>query len=150
MPTCYPLSLKDEFRSKMNNDFVRWMPDRAGLGDAHVVPGTTIDPLLLSGLSLIIGFGLVVLYSAIEKDVVVLHAQAVRMGIAVIAMVVAAYISPRFYLRWAPFIYIAGLVMCALVLVAGVTVKGATRWLEIPGITRFQPCLLYTSDAADE
>jgi len=123
----------------MNNDFVRWMPDRSGLGDAHVVPGSTVDPLLLGGLLLIIGYGLLVLYSAIEKDTVVLQAQALRLGIALVAMVVAAYISPLFYLRWAPFIYVAGLIMLVLVLVAGVTVKGAQRWLEIPGVTRFQP-----------
>ena len=123
----------------MSNDFVRSMPDRVGLGDAHVVPGSTVDPLLLSGLLLIIGFGMMVLYSAIERDVAVLQAQAVRMGLALVAMVVAAYISPRFYLRWAPFIYAVGLIMCILVLLMGVTVKGATRWLEIPGITRFQP-----------
>ncbi len=123
----------------MNNDFVRWMPDRAGLGDAHVVPGSTVDPLLLTGLLLIIGFGLMVLYSAVEKNTAIVQAQALRMALALLAMVIAAYISPRFFLRWAPFIYVAGLVMCALVLVAGVTVKGAQRWLEIPGITRFQP-----------
>jgi len=123
----------------MNNDFVRWLPDRAGLGDAHVVPGSTVDPLLLGGLLLIIGYGLLVLYSAIERDTLVLQAQAIRMGIALVAMIVAAYISPLFYLRWAPLIYAAGLIMLVLVLVAGVTVKGAQRWLEIPGVTRFQP-----------
>ena len=123
----------------MSNDFVRWMPDRAGLGDAHVVPGSTVDPLLLSGLLLIIGFGLVVLYSAIDRNTAVLEAQALRMILALVAMVVAAHISPRIYLRWAPFIYLVGLGMCLLVLFAGVTVKGATRWLEIPGVIRFQP-----------
>lgn len=123
----------------MSNDFVRWMPDRAGLGDAHVVPGSTVDPLLLGGLLLIISYGLMVLYSAIEKDTVVLQAQAVRLGIALVAMVVTAYISPLFYLRWAPLIYFAGLVMLVLVLLVGVSAKGAQRWLEIPGVTRFQP-----------
>ena len=123
----------------MNNDFVRWMPDRAGLGDAHVVPGATVDPLLLGGLLLIISYGLLVLYSAIERDTLVLQAQATRMGLALIAMVVAAYISPLFYLRWAPFIYVAGLIMLVLVLLVGVSAKGAQRWLEIPGVTRFQP-----------
>lgn len=123
----------------MNNDFVRWMPDRSGLGDAHVVPGSTIDPLLLGGLLLIISYGLMVLYSAIEKDTVILQAQAVRLGIALVTMVVAAYIKPLFYLRWAPLIYCAGLAMLVLVLVAGVSAKGAQRWLEIPGVTRFQP-----------
>ena len=123
----------------MSSDFVRSLPDRAGLGDAHVVPVNTIDPLLLGGLLLIISYGMMVLYSAIEQDPVVLQAQAVRMGIALVAMVVAAHISPLFYLRWAPILYGAGLLMLIAVLVAGVTVKGAQRWLEIPGLTRFQP-----------
>ncbi len=123
----------------MSNDFVRWMPDRSGLGDAHVVPGSTVDPLLLGGLLLIIGYGLLVLYSAIDRDAVIFQAQAVRIGIALVVMVVAAYISPLFYLRWAPLIYCSGLVLLLLVLVGGVSAKGAQRWLEIPGGPRFQP-----------
>ena len=121
----------------MSNDFVRWMPDRSGLGDAHVVPGSTVDPLLLGGLLLIIGYGLLVLYSAIDRDAVIFQAQAVRIGIALVVMVVAAYISPLFYLRWAPLIYCSGLVLLLLVLVGGVC-KGCaalarnTWWTPLP------------------
>ena len=98
-----------------------------------------LDPVLMLGLAAIIGYGLVVLYSAVNRDSALFGNQLVRMGVAVVAMVVAAQLHPRFYLRWAPFVYVGGVVLLALVLIMGVKVKGSQRWLDLPGLPRFQP-----------
>ena len=87
----------------------------------------------------IVGFGLVILYSAVNRDVAVFTNQIVRMGLGLIALLFAAQLKPGFYLRWAPFIYVLGVVLLILVLLVGVKVKGSQRWLELPGVVRFQP-----------
>jgi rod shape determining protein RodA len=65
--------------------------------------------------------------------------QLTRMAVAFAAMLFAAQLHPRFYLRWTPAFYVAGLTMLVLVLAVGVSAKGSQRWLEIPGLPRFQP-----------
>jgi len=52
---------------------------------------------------------------------------------------VIAQIPPIVYLRLAPWIFLIGLIALVLVYFFGVEVKGARRWLKIPGITKFQP-----------
>ena len=63
----------------------------------------------------------------------------VRIGIAFTAMVVTAQLNPRLYLRWAPAIYVLGIVLLIAVLVFGTTLKGSRRWLDLPGLPSFQP-----------
>jgi rod shape determining protein RodA len=96
-----------------------------------------IDGPLLGGLLLICGFGLVVLYSAVGEDMRLWLNQVVRLGVALVAMLVAAQFSPEFLRRWTPLAYLGGLVLLALVLVTGEVGQGARRWLDL-GI-RFQP-----------
>ena len=101
------------------HDYVRWLPDRVGLAEPGVRQVSVIDPLLTATLLLIIGYGLLVLFSAIERDLDVLRAQSLRMGLGLLVMIVAAYVSPRLYLRWAPLLYCAGLLMLVAVLFFG-------------------------------
>ena len=54
-------------------------------------------------------------------------------------MIGAAQLPPQLYMRWAPFIYVAGVILLLAVLWMGVTVNGSQRWLDIPGLIRFQP-----------
>jgi rod shape determining protein RodA len=96
-----------------------------------------IDAPLLGGVLVTCMLGLVVLYSAGDQSLDVVMRQAVRMLLGVAAMLTMAQISPRRLLRWAPLIYLVGLVLCVLVLVVG-TGRGATRWLDF-GLVRFQP-----------
>ena len=114
-----------------------------------------IDGPLLGGLLLICGFGLFILYSAVGESNRLLVNQAIRLGVAFIAMIIVAQLPPGFLRRWTPWGYMAGLILLILVLTKGDVGQGARRWLDL-GI-RFQPseamklgCLLYTSDAADE
>jgi rod shape determining protein RodA len=122
-----------------NQDFVRRMPGGAGFGAGGRIVQVHLDPLMLLALLGIIGYGLMVLYSALNDNDPLFANQIIRMGLALLAMFVAAQLQPRFYLRWAPFVYTAGVVLLVLVLAIGVTVKGSQRWLDLPGLPRFQP-----------
>ncbi len=96
-----------------------------------------IDGPLLGGILLISTFGLFVLYSAAGENFGLLINQAVRLGVALIAMLIVAQLPPDFLRRWTPWGYLAGLILLVLVLTQGDVGQGAQRWLDI-GI-RFQP-----------
>ncbi|GGC81919.1 rod shape-determining protein RodA [Marinobacter halophilus] len=98
-----------------------------------------LDPLLLLLLLLLIGAGLFVLYSGADRNIEVVKAQGIRFGVALVVMLVFAQLDPAVFRRWAPWLYLAGMMGLVAVLVAGVGAKGAQRWLAIPGLPRFQP-----------
>ena len=97
-----------------------------------------LDLPLLTGLLLLSGFGLVVLYSASGQDMQQVERQLVRLTIAFGVMIALAQIHPQTFRRWSPWLYLAGTLMLVLVLVSGVIGKGAQRWLDL-GFMRFQP-----------
>ena len=92
---------------------------------------------MLGGLIIICIFGLFVLYSAVGESNRLLLSQAVRLGVAFVAMIIVAQLPPDFLRRWTPWAYLAGLLLLILVLTKGDVGQGARRWLDI-GI-RFQP-----------
>ena len=92
---------------------------------------------MLGGLLLISAFGLFVLYSAAGENSRLLINQAVRLGVALVAMLIVAQLPPDFLRRWTPWGYAAGLILLVLVLTKGDVGQGARRWLDV-GI-RFQP-----------
>ena len=47
--------------------------------------------------------------------------------------------DPIVYKRWSPWLFALGLIALICVLFFGVGAKGAQRWLQIPGLPRFQP-----------
>ena len=121
-----------------SRDFVRSLPG-GSLPGVRRLNNMHLDPLLLLTLLVVIAFGLVVLYSALGKDLAILDGQIIRMVFAIGIMVVAAQFEPGVYLRWTPVLYAVGLVLLVAVLFVGVVVKGSQRWLEVPGLPRFQP-----------
>ena len=122
-----------------SQDFVRTLPGSSPASARDQLQRIHLDPMLLLTLLAIVGFGLVVLYSAVNQDTGIFTNQLIRIGLAFCAMLVAAQLDPGFYLRWSPFIYLFGVLLLVLVLLVGVKVKGSQRWLEIPGVLRFQP-----------
>jgi rod shape determining protein RodA len=96
-----------------------------------------VDGPLLSGLLLICGLGLVVLYSAVGENIDLWLQQCVRLGIGLTALFIVAQVPPGMMRRWAPWGYTAGLGLLALVLLRGDVGQGAQRWLDL-GV-RFQP-----------
>jgi rod shape determining protein RodA len=121
------------------SDFVRSLPGSRSISARDQLLKINLDPLLLLTLLAIIGYGLVVLYSAVNRDAAYFTNQLIRIGLALVVMVVAAQLDPGFYRRWSPVVYLAGVVLLVLVLLVGVKVKGSQRWLDIPGVIRFQP-----------
>jgi rod shape determining protein RodA len=104
---------------------------------AGVMRRLNIDGPLLSGLLLICALGLVVLYSAVGESMRLWLNQVIRLGVAVVAMLVVAQMPPDFLRRWTPWGYFGGLLLLVLVLTTGEVGQGARRWLDL-GI-RFQP-----------
>lgn len=110
----------------------------APLGEfGRILRRLNIDGPLLGGLLLICGLGLIVLYSAVGENMRLLFNQVVRLGVAIIGMLVIAQFSPDFLRRWTPWAYAAGLGLLVLVLTTGEVGQGARRWLDL-GV-RFQP-----------
>ena len=106
-------------------------------GFAGLLRKLNVDVPLLGGILLICTFGLFVLYSAVGESNLLLINQAVRLGVALVAMLIVAQLPPDFLRRWTPWGYLAGLVLLVLVLTSGEVGQGARRWLDI-GV-RFQP-----------
>jgi len=97
-----------------------------------------IDALLLFGLLIILGVGLMILYSAGDQDTGLLIRQLIRMGTAFLILIILANIHPDRMRDFAYWIYGAGLILLIAVLIVGHEGKGAQRWLDL-GFFRFQP-----------
>jgi rod shape determining protein RodA len=98
-----------------------------------------IDGPLLTFLLIVMGMGLMVLYSAAggsNPDKV--FAQARSMVVALIAMWLVANLHPQQMMRLALPIYVFGLVLLICVALFGDVSHGARRWLHV-GVTRVQP-----------
>ncbi|MFB6259720.1 MAG: FtsW/RodA/SpoVE family cell cycle protein, partial [Thiohalorhabdaceae bacterium] len=78
------------------------------------------------------------LLSEVQAIAALVLAQAIRFGIGLAALFVAAAFSPRLLALLAPYAYAATVVMLVLVLVVGSEGMGAQRWLVI-GPLSIQP-----------
>ncbi|USH01802.1 peptidoglycan glycosyltransferase MrdB [Grimontia kaedaensis] len=97
-----------------------------------------IDLPLLLGILALMGFGLMVMWSASGQSVAMMERQVFRIFLSLGVMFVLAQISPRHYEFWAPYLYVTGILMLIAVLLFGETAKGAQRWLDL-GVVTFQP-----------
>ena len=97
-----------------------------------------LDLPLLSGLLLVSGIAMVVLYSASGQDFGTLLRQIVRLALALTVMTGIAQIHPRHLHFAGPVLYAAGVLMLIAVLLFGKISMGAQRWLDLE-IIRFQP-----------
>lgn len=96
-----------------------------------------IDTTLLLGLLALMGFSLIVIYSAGGESIGLIKRQALRLGAGLFVMLIMAQISPMTLKKWAPLVYIIGIGFLLAVLLFGESSKGAQRWINI-GV-RFQP-----------
>lgn len=124
-------------------DFVRSMPDVAARGDFarrdSILRRVHLDGPLLLGLLSLISIGLFVLYSASGQSMSVVYRQGTFFAIGFTAMLVVAQIDLRAIRRLSYLAYAAGIILLIGVFFFGVGAKGATRWLAIGGLPRFQP-----------
>ena len=121
----------------MARDFEYTMPTGTAFAQRRLYD-IHLDLTLLLGLIGVAAFGLVVLSAAGEGNGIVIG-QTIRLVLALAVMAALAQLDPRYYLRWAPAAYLLGLALLLVVLAIGVTAKGSTRWLDLPGLPRFQP-----------
>ena len=116
--------------------------------DRRRFSGETVDiPFLILTLLLLI-VGLVMLYSASSAQSMYdtgyaistkyLQKQAVCAGIGLVCMWIFSRIPASFWLKFAWPLYGISIVLLFLVLVAGESVNGARRWINIAGL-QFQP-----------
>ncbi len=120
-------------------EYVRQLPE-SGMGRPKSIwMRIHIDPYLLLALLAVSAGGLVVLYSASSGDWGAVYRQIIRFGIGFLAMIIVAQFDPRFFQQWGGAVFIAGIGLLVAVLLTGTDAKGAQRWLDIPGLFRFQP-----------
>lgn len=103
------------------------------------------DPLLLVAVLSLVGFGLVMVYSAsaitaqdkLGDSFYFLKRQATAAGVGLLAMAVAMKLGYRRMARLAYPLLIVTIILLVLVLIPGLgtTVGGAKRWLRMPGIS---------------
>ena len=122
-------------------DFVHRLPDSelAFARRQALLLRLHVDLPLLVLVLLVCGLGLVVLYSALDGDVARLQSQASRLGLALAVMLAVAQVPPRSLRRWSLPMYLVGVGLLVAVLFIGVSAKGAQRWIDLPGLPRFQP-----------
>ena len=97
-----------------------------------------LDLPLLTGLLLLAGVGLVILYSAGDQDMDLVKRQAIRLGLAFSVMAILAQVHPDNLRRWSPWLFGSGIIMLVAVILIGEIGKGAQRWLDL-GLFQFQP-----------
>jgi len=97
-----------------------------------------LDAPLLVALIGLCTFGLMVLYSAADQDMLAIERQLIRLVLAFGLMLAVAQIPPRRLRSWSMALYLVGIVMLVAVLLIGDIGKGAQRWLDL-GVVRFQP-----------
>jgi rod shape determining protein RodA len=97
-----------------------------------------LDAGLLTPMLLLIGCGLMVLYSAAGEDSARVIDQLRNLAIAVSMMWIVALIPSQYLLQAAAPIYAVGVVLLVGVALFGDISNGARRWLHI-GVTRIQP-----------
>ncbi len=97
-----------------------------------------LDPALLAIVGALALIGLVTLYSAGNDFPWRFTDQLRNFAVAAAVMFVAANVPPTMLQKLAAPAYVVGVALLVAVEVGGVTVKGATRWLDV-GVTRIQP-----------
>ncbi len=90
-----------------------------------------LDTVLLAALSLLVFMGLVTLYSASDANMDQVQRQGIHFLIGLSLLVIFSQISSKTLRQWSVWLYGGGVVLLILVLLVGVTKKGAQRWLYI-------------------
>jgi hypothetical protein len=92
-----------------------------------------IDVPLLFALSVVLGFGMLVLYSAVDGSPVELRRQATFIGLGFVVMLTMAQLEVRLLRKLAPWMFLGGTALLVLVLLIGDVAKGA-RTVAFPAL----------------
>jgi rod shape determining protein RodA len=97
-----------------------------------------IDSFLLTSVLVLLGVGLMTLFSASEQNTARVTGQLANVGVAFAVMWIAANIPPHILKNFAVPAYAIGIMLLVAVDLVGEIVNGAQRWLNL-GVTRIQP-----------
>jgi len=97
-----------------------------------------LDGPLLTTVLLLMGVGLMVIFSGSNQSLPRVSAQMLNMLIALGVMYAFANIPPHYLTRIALPLYVLGVLLLVCVALFGDVVNGARRWLNV-GVTRIQP-----------
>jgi rod shape determining protein RodA len=122
----------------MNHSLINDRQQRPSWQPSRFVEWLHIDAMLMLGLLLLLGVGLMMLFSAGGQDMGLIYRQLVRLGVAIGVMLLVAQIHPDRMRDSAYWLYGLGLMLLVAVLFFGHEGKGAQRWLDL-GFFRFQP-----------
>ena len=98
-----------------------------------------VDPLLTLLVVVTALYGLIVLYSASGQNISMVVRQAAHVIAGLGIMLVVSQARRDAVIHITPFIFALSAMLLVAVLLIGVDVKGAQRWLDLPGFPRFQP-----------
>ena len=98
-----------------------------------------VDPLLTLVVVITALYGLIVLYSASGQNISLVFRQAAHVLAGLGIMIVVSQARQDMVIRITPFVFALSAFLLVAVLFIGVDVKGAQRWLDLPGFPRFQP-----------
>lgn len=90
-----------------------------------------VDAVLLAVLSLLVFLGLATLYSASGANLEQVQRQMIHFLIGLGLIIIFSQVSSKTLRQWSVWLYGIGVVLLILVLLVGVTKKGATRWLYV-------------------
>ena len=110
---------------------LKWLVPRFG----HLV----LDAPLFGLALLVVGFGLIVLFSALGGSIDRWDGHAIRAGFAVLVMLAVAHLHPQAVFRLTPFVYVGGVLLLVATMTFGQEANNSRSWLGIPGLFRFQP-----------
>jgi rod shape determining protein RodA len=97
-----------------------------------------IDGTLLAIIAGLVALGLVTLFSASYENPGRVTAQLANLSLAFVVLWVASQVPPQLLMRFAPPVYLVGLMLLVGVALFGDVRNGARRWLNL-GVTSIQP-----------
>ena len=98
-----------------------------------------IDPFLLVLLVALMGLGLAILYSASGQNTEMVIRQGIHCLVGFAAMIALTFVRRDIIYQLTPIIFAVAAMLLLSVLLFGTGAKGAQRWLDLPGLPRFQP-----------
>ena len=98
-----------------------------------------LDPFLSVLLCVTGLYGLVILYSASGQSDSMVIRQGLHFAVGLVAMAVISQVRRDVIKHLTPLIFVLASLLLLAVLFFGVGAKGAQRWLDLPGLPRFQP-----------
>ena len=98
-----------------------------------------IDPFLLVLLVALMGLGLAILYSASGQNTEMVIRQGIHCLVGFAAMIALTFVRRDIIYQLTPIIFTVAALLSLSVLLFGTGAKGAQRWLDLPGLPRFQP-----------